>query len=240
LFERLPLAKVPTHDVLDVNVIGLIPLGALSGRNLEVGGLEPVYATRDAWFDFLVGGKGEIHLLMAWRGELRVWRGTLDLKPTPGDLSGVRWDNAIDPMTAADPKERLGSDDAKPVMRIPTRIDEPFHAFADAGHFYFVTASGKLHCCNRRGDKQRTKLLWEDAQRPMDAVVCDSATGKAWGFTSGAGKELPPMWFQLAAELRPATYDRRPGMGVKKDDPLPGMLEYARLLMAEKKVKASE
>jgi hypothetical protein len=237
---RLPLTKVPKTHVLEVNYISLDPLSALSGRHLEVAGLMPVYSTRDAWFDFLLGNEREIHVLMAWRGELRVWRGVLEPKELPLEPWGVRWDNFIDPMASPDIIKRFGAPDARPVLRLRTDLREPFHAFADNGNFYFVTVAGQLHTCKRQGEQPRTRVLWGDAQRPIVAVICDEASGRAWAFTSGAGKASPPVWFELVGELRPVAYERTPAMEVKKDDPLPAMLEFARLVVAQKKIQASK
>jgi hypothetical protein len=238
---RIPLARLPTHSAIDPDTtFGLEPVRALAERHLEVGGLEPIYATRDAWFDFLVGDKGEIHALVAWRGELRVWRGVLRLGG-PEDEPTVRWDRAIKPQPLG-PGGAWGETlpDAEPVLRVGSDLREPFHAFQDAGHFYFVTVWGRLYACGKRADKQRVRALWKDADRPIRAVVCDGASGRAWAFTAGAGTDSPPVWFELAAEVRPHPYERGPGLEVQAEDPLPGMLAHARLLLAAKEIQPAK
>jgi hypothetical protein len=47
------------------------------------------FAIKDAFFDFLPGGKDEIYALLAWRGEVRAWRGILPPRDPEGHSDEV-------------------------------------------------------------------------------------------------------------------------------------------------------
>jgi internalin A len=240
-FSRIPLGPLPEHNVRGPDSsFCLLPVWLLACRNAEaVGFLVEEYATRDAWFDFLIGDKGEVQTLVAWHGHLRAWRGVLHLG-LPADAPSIRWDNERDRNATSKAELILSSDlpDIKPVLSARTDVREPFHAFQDAEYFYLVTASGLLHACPRRGEGQRSRVIWEDGCRPIRCVVCDSATGRAWAFTAAAGPDAPSVWFQLGSKIRPAVYEAKPAMEVKPTDPLPSMLAYARFLHANSKLSA--
>jgi internalin A len=240
--DRIRLSCLPNTGKLHPDSFGLLPVWELAHRNQIDYGVPPEFATRDAWFDFLIGEDGDVQTLVAWRGHLRAWRGKLRLKG-PAEEHGIRWDDGrkIKPLDAGVPNLddlELAYHDFQPVLSAHTLLREPFHAFQDEKYFYLVTASGQLHACPRRGGGQRSRAVWEECSRPIRAVVCDSATGSAWAFTAAAGAEAPAVWFRLASRVRPVTYEPTPAMTVNDDDPLPAMLAYARILQARREIEA--
>ncbi len=198
-------------------------------KNLKVeGDAGTPWAIKDAFFDVLPGDKEEIHALVAWRGQIHVWRGVIQTDSPENQSNNIKWDNAIPA------KSKEDWPDARPVLRVGTDMREAFFAYQNKTHFFFVTASGKLYACRRRGDKQRTERLWNDAHSPICAVIHDTASQKTFAFTKAAGgtdKAGRDVWFELAAKLEPLTYDRKMIPELKPADPLPTMMEYARILL---------
>lgn len=204
------------------------------GVKLEVSSQSP-WRIADAFFDFLPGDKREFYAFVAWRGQLRVWRGVIksEAKIKKGE-DVIQWDNAL-PATAPETPP-----DARPVLRLDTDMREAFIAYQSKTHFFFVTASGKLYSCRKRGEQQRTELLWNDVNSPIRAVIHDTHSQKTFAFTScpARGDKLGRnVWFEFAPKLEPISYDRKKIPGWKPADPLPSMMEYARILMKERKTK---
>jgi hypothetical protein len=209
--------------------------------------LAPVYYVRitadaatkkDVYFDLIPDSKDELNLLVAWRGEIRIWRGGIrwrdrdkdpqfkDQKDMPKRLPGIKWDNA-----------------KRPDLRVRTDLREGFLAYQDKTHYFFITVSGKLYSCRKRGEDQRTELLWNDPRSPIRAVIHDSASNKTFVFTKAlprADKEGRDVWFELAPKVESVAYDAKKIPELKPADPLASMMEYARILMKKKKIKSED
>jgi len=240
-FSGVPLTKLHVETKLQAeDFVGcrdglLIPVKQAANRMRPVSAADKLegdagtpYAIKDAYYDFLPGDKNEILALLAWRGQIRVWRGIIQTDAPVGKSDDIKWDNAI-------PAETMYSDpDARPALRVRTEMREAFFAYQNKTHFFFVTVSGKLYACRKRGDKQRTELLWNDARSPIRAIIHDTASQKTFAFTKAAGradKAGRDVWFELAAKLKPVAYDRKQIPELKLADPLPTMMEYARILL---------
>jgi hypothetical protein len=153
----------------------------------------------------------------------------------------VKWENALPGKpTNTELLEGDNIPDARPVLRARTDLREPFLAYQDKTHFFFLTISGKLYACRKRGERQHTELLWADVRRPICAVIHDTASQKTFAFTKAAGgkeKADPAVYFELTAKLTHIAYDRNKIPEMKQSDPLATMTEYARILLRQKKVK---
>lgn len=256
-FFCCPLNKISIlHDKLD-NVEGtfgahLIPITELVDHALAHGGkdlkierapLDP-WAITDAFFDFLLSDKNEIHTFVAWRGQLYVWRGIVedkafskkrdDVIKMHSDDSYIKWDNVL-PAKPADNRTNT-----RPALRLDTKMREAFMAFQSKNHFFFVTESGKLYATLKHGDQKRTESLWDNFSSPICAVLHDTVCNKTFAFTKPArqgDKEGRNVWFELAPKLEPISYDPKKIPQWKSSDPLPTMMEYARILLREMKIK---
>jgi hypothetical protein len=262
--HRLPLDKIsiPIDDFIggriDMDWI-LVPLTALANRHVErypFGGLTPPsYATKDGHYDVLPDDKDEIYVFFSWRGEIRVWRGFMRLVDLGaakkqmvlrGEQPCIKWDNAIYPKvegkTVAEIEKECAAEDARPVLRVRSDMREAFLAYQDKSHFFFVTVSGKLYACHKRGANQHTELLWNDTRSPIRAVIHDTASQKTFVFTRAsqrADKEGHYVFFELAPKIKSFAYDPKTIPEFKPDDPLDTMMEYARILLKSKQIKLS-
>jgi hypothetical protein len=99
--------------------------------------------------------------------------------------------------------------------RNPETIDaafvEDFYVFERAADYYFVTQSGKLYLSApaKKGEKTRTmKAVWDDAKRPIVAVLEDADSDKVWLFAkdNNDGAKLD-LFFQMQETIRPQTFD---------------------------------
>ena len=134
----------------------------------------------------------------------------------PKKLPAINWDN-----------------DKRPNLRVRADMREAFFAYQSKTHFFFVTVSGKLYTCRKRGKEQSTELLWNDAHSPIRAVVHDTASQKTFAFTNAVArgdKEGRDVWFELAPKLETHAYNPKKIPAWVPADPLPTMMEYARIL----------
>lgn len=222
-----------------------IPLGKIAKKREGVWyncTLEPILILRDraakcTYFDVIPDRKDEIHVLLALRGEIRVWRGVCRwYEPNekkreawmPKKRRYIKWENEISP------NEDQPYHDAHPVLRVGTDMREGFFAYQNKTHYFLVTVSGKLYSCRRRGAKQHTELLWNDANSPISTIIHDNASKKTYAFTSAVGRADKPgctVWFELAPKLKPTAYDPKKIPKWEPSDPLLTMTEYARIIL---------
>ncbi len=193
----------------------------------------------DAHYDLVPEGKTGLVVLMAWKKEIQVWRGTIFPSDTL-EKRDLKWANAVKHVPTEElPKSPLPLEN-HPVLRVRTEINEPFRAFQDETHYFFATTSGKLYACRCTGDKQKTEFVWNDSQRPIQVVFTDNASNKTYAFTAAPkapDKDKPAVYFELAAKVQPVPYDPQRLPKAKPDDPLTTMLGYARILLRDKKVQ---
>jgi hypothetical protein len=121
---------------------------------------------------------------------------------------------------------------------VEVAFQEPFQVAAVGEDYYFVTASGKVYRSPRpdKGKDRKAEAVWDDAKRPVVALIQDADAGKSFVFCK-AGKDGKGVYFELAAKPELAPYDAAGIKPAKVDDPLPAVLGYAQALVADKKVK---
>lgn len=220
-FERVPLARLenPPHSW------SCYPIVAFDGQFPDA---EAELA--DAHFDLVPSGKDGVAVLMAWKRELRAWRGRLIEPKDEQQEPEAAWEG--------DQRDRTKDDEIPkpptPSLLAKTDVGEAFRAFEDGKNYYLVTASGKVHACARKGGKA-TRPLWDDAKRPVVALVGDAGTGRTFAFTA-PGEKGEPVYFELADKLSPTAYDRKGVPRYDESAPLASMLPYARILAADKKL----
>jgi hypothetical protein len=88
---------------------------------------------------------------------------------------------------------------------------EDFYVFKRAADYYFVTQSGKLYLSPpaKKGEKARTmKAVWDDAKRPIVAVLEDADNDKVWLFAKDKndGAKLD-LFFLMQETIRTQTFD---------------------------------
>jgi hypothetical protein len=210
----------------------LDPLVDLAMSYRALLGAEGVFPPSEASFDFLVEGKGRVRPLLAWRGQIRAWGGTL--RPSDDMTEDVKWDGAVKVVDADTEEEEW---QYPPAWKAKSKVRGPFHAFADRSRIYFVTASGQLHACPRKGGP--TKLLWGDKKRPIRALVADADPARTFAFTDGRGRggKGGAVYFELAPKLRPVAYDRGRIAPARLGEPLADVAGYVRVLLRAKKIK---
>jgi hypothetical protein len=126
----------------------------------------------------------------------------------------------------------------KPALRIVADLKERFTVYGTPARLFFLTESGKLYGC-RDADKggQRVKLLWQDDRQPIRAVIGDAASGNCFAFApANLDSRAHSVYFEVGERIEPVAYDPLPLKKPSGDDPLKGLLGYARLLIADKKI----
>jgi hypothetical protein len=153
------------------------------------------------------------HELLAWRAE---WKDLEDREKTH-----VEWSD-------------------KPVLKIATDIHEPFTLYGTPARLFLVTESGALHLClNAEKGGRKTEPLWTCDPRPIRVVISDVASGKDFAFAPGkpGSKGDSSVYFEITEDLDPVVYDPAKLKPAKDDETLKIVVEHARLLLADKKIK---
>jgi hypothetical protein len=121
---------------------------------------------------------------------------------------------------------------------IAVAFKEPFQVAARGDDYYFVTASGEVYRSPKpdKGKDRKTEALWTDAKRPVVAFIQDTDAGKSFAFCK-PDKDGKGVYFELAPKLESVVYDAKGLKPAKPDDPLPAVLGYAKILLADKKIK---
>jgi hypothetical protein len=122
--------------------------------------------------------------------------------------------------------------------RNPETIDsafaEDFYVLKRQSEYFFVTQSGKLFVAppRKKGEKSRAmKALWDDAKRPIVAVIEDADRGKVWLFakdkTAGAKRDL---FFEMNDTIKTESFDPAKLTPVNVEGRAKLLLEYQPLL----------
>jgi hypothetical protein len=121
---------------------------------------------------------------------------------------------------------------------IAVAFKEAFQVAARGDDYYFITTSGKVYRSPKpdKGKERKTEAVWEDAKRPVVAFLQDIDAGKSFVFCK-QDKDGKGVYFELAAKPEECPYDARGIKPAKADDPLPAVLGYAKVLLADKKIK---
>jgi hypothetical protein len=124
---------------------------------------------------------------------------------------------------------------------IPSSFQEPFLAYGKPEAPYFVTRTGKLyHVARPEKEKPKVVALWDDAKRPITAVLTDTNSGRSFalGVDQREGKDKQRFWLELVDKPEAVTIDAKEWPTVKVSEPLAPMLQFARYLDAKKKLTA--
>jgi hypothetical protein len=174
-----------------------------------------------AYLDCLPVDANTLLMFLLFEGEFRVWRAEWkelqDRKKTH-----VKWSE-------------------KPVLKIATDIHEPFVLYGTPSRLFLVTESGTLHfCLNAEKGGRKTELLWTGDPRPIRVVISDAASGKDFAFApapKGSAKDVASVYFEISDDLGPVPYDAAKLKEYKPEEQLKTVVEHARFLLAEKKIK---
>jgi hypothetical protein len=109
---------------------------------------------------------------------------------------------------------------------------EGFRVFAKGDDYFFLTHSGKLFCAPKAKEKGKRKMVavWEDARRPIEAVLAEDPGKKVFFFCGPKAKGSKPCYFQMAGKPELKEYDPAKFPKVKLKGPLGPLVRYARVL----------
>jgi hypothetical protein len=115
-----------------------------------------------------------------------------------------------------------------------TAFLEDFYFFVRKNDYYFVTESGRLFYAPPRepGEKWRTmRVLWDDAKRPIIAVIEDADQDKVWLFAknknAGAKRDL---YFEMKETILTESFDPAKLRQVNVEGRAKTLLEYLPLI----------
>ena len=118
---------------------------------------------------------------------------------------------------------------------------ERFRVLGKGDDYYFVTASGKLYRAPKpdKGADRKMEAVWDDEKRPVVAFITDADADRTFLFCKpdGDGKGV---YFEMGEKPDPQPYDASKVPEAKPDDPLPAVLAYSKILLADKKIKDKE
>jgi hypothetical protein len=176
----------------------------------------------DAWYDFLPLTENQCQVMIIFRGEVMIHRGT-GSRANEGDRKGlweVKW-----------------TDD--PVEKVKVDFAEPCWVFGDDTRYLFVTNSGQLHVATKGSDsKHKSEPAWRRGTQPIVAVITDVDTNRYFAFTKPARDvklDGKPMYFELGTDPKPEIYDRDAILRDAKDGPAT-ITALARFLVEQKKI----
>jgi hypothetical protein len=117
-------------------------------------------------------------------------------------------------------------------------FEEPFQVTAAGDDYFFVTGSGKVYRSPKpdKGKKRKTEPLWDDAKRPVVSFIQDADTGRNFVFCK-PDDEGKGVYFELTPKPTPIPYDGKNIKRIRPLDPMPAVLGYAKILLADKKIK---
>jgi hypothetical protein len=116
---------------------------------------------------------------------------------------------------------------------------EAFQVVAKGDDYYFLTASGKVYV-SKKPEKEKPRTMdtfWTDADQPIIAFVTDANKERTFVFTKNKKKDDKDVYFELAGKPDPKAYKLKKIDGVKIDEPLKSVLEYAHVLRDDKRLK---
>jgi hypothetical protein len=131
---------------------------------------------------------------------------------------------------------KAAADGRKPET-IESVFTEDFYVFKREADYYFVTQSGNLYVAPppKKGEKSRTmRALWDDAKKPIVAVLSDADHDKVWLFAKDKGKDAKrDLYFEMKEIIKPESFDRAALVGVNLESRARVLLEYLPLIRKE-------
>jgi hypothetical protein len=178
--------------------------------------------TPGVFFDAYPLGADRILLFVLDRGKMRIWSGK------SGKQGVLGW------------KVNYGDED-KEIESFNSPFKEPFTAFIHDKDYYFVTESGSayLSCAPGKGER-KVEQIWDGKSRPICALITDAAADRVYCFVDPTTKDKPDeerVYFELTAKPERRPYKVKKIEGVKIDDTLKSVLEYAHVLRDDKRLK---
>jgi|GEM_PF-3219079 hypothetical protein len=127
------------------------------------------------------------------------------------------------------------------VEKIEVGFRERFRLVGQGDDYYFVTASGKLYRAPKpdKGKDRKMETVWDDKKRPIVSFITDADADRTFLFCK-PDKDGKGVYFEMSDKPDPQPYDAAKIPEAKPEDPLPAVLAYAKLLVADKKIKAKE
>jgi hypothetical protein len=119
-------------------------------------------------------------------------------------------------------------------------FNERFHAFVKGTTYFFLTDSGKVYM-SMKPEKGERKMesLWDNDKYPITAALEDADTGKVFLFGKAHKGDMlgKDFYWELDETVRRVDYDPSAVKPIKTVQPLKTVMEYARFLADEKKIK---
>lgn len=170
-------------------------------------------------YDFLPLGPRRVMLVTLANGQADLW--LYDFRPA----LYVHSDGARAPVWLGEWEKRAA---------FPVRFKGPFHLAQVQGAYFFVTDAGSVHLAEESAPAQWTsRAVWDDAQRPVVAMLVEADSARAWAF----GKNF---YLQLRDKPQPKTC-----RAISIDPPILGqpfrtVLECAQILYSEGELNRPE
>jgi hypothetical protein len=122
---------------------------------------------------------------------------------------------------------------------IESAFAEDFYVFKSKAEYFFVTQSGKLYISPqpKKGENSRAmRPVWDDAKRPINAIIEDADNDKVWLFAKPKNAEAKlHAFFEMKPDIRAESFDPAKLKRVDVEGRAKMLLEYLPLISAAKK-----
>jgi hypothetical protein len=121
---------------------------------------------------------------------------------------------------------------------IAVEFNDSFQVIAQGDDYYFITARGSVYRAAKpdKGKERKLVSVWEGVKGRVAAFIQDIDTGKTFAFCR-ADEDGKTYYFELAPKVERIPYNAKGIKPAKIDDPLPAILGYTKILLADKKIK---
>jgi hypothetical protein len=123
---------------------------------------------------------------------------------------------------------------------IEVGFHDHFQVLEQGGDYYFLTDGGRLYRApkpDKKGKPRKMECVWQDDKRPIVGLVSDADAGRSFLFCKPEKKGEKGVYFEASAKPEPVEYDPSKVHAATMEDPLPAILDYARILLADKKIQ---